>query len=1572
MKHFILNNINSGIGKTLAMLLTVTASFALSTSALAYTVTKGTYYFDNTATQWSDVYLAIGKGNSEWRSSYKMTKVDGTDIYYYVLSSDWTDANGYFFYGGTGWEVNGEAGDYWDWYKNHTASTRTAKQTGESNNNKCYFYQSQGDYDINGAWTPIPTELGRSKVITYVNGNEFVWNCSADGGTKFDGGQIGVITDGKIPLVGEVQSNNNTAKSAIHVYMWYEIDSEGSKTISMPSVNDEDGNWEKHQTAQTDIAVPSQIGNHTIAVSYFSVNNVWDSNDSKNYVANFIVPGFVANDMAMDNTGVGQTSEKEYGFNSYGWINATATIGGTDADAFSFRDGTKERTIEINLDYGSSHIMFSPTESRNYSATLTLKGEANGKKYTETINLTGTADTKSVSVLISKDALVKENYAVDLFGYLQRKGCNGSNLNTIKSYGFYYTKGMESIPTTESTKAEAGTEDKEQGYNFTKGLQLTSGDKGCYSYKAYATTGTNKTTLSAETGHFCIDECPYPLGDTVYVTLDNSIAQSDKCALTFKTFEEAINTVMGFEGYYKSGKLLTNVVFQVVNTGNNYIGTSNASMTGGTATCAKTILLEGFNNVANPDKMLVIRAMNASSKPTVQHLTLRNSKNILLRDLNLEGSSTPCTVSSSSVYDNALDIDNGDGSWGQNDNTANYVDNANISLIHCNITSKGFTCVHISGINGITFEDNNINANLPDEALSDDNTICWGASLKFIHSKNVKLLRNSFRGSHATLAWLQGCQYTLLMNNVFWNENTTHPSGAEYSNVAFVRLVAQRGEVSGKPSEESKNIGIYYNTMYLNEGTQEDRIDFFRLGSKHSTGGTALDVNVGMYDANTIEFKYNNCYSYSMDVPGRTANDDAFLTKGIEVFGSHISTNNFWSKYDAQHTDPTGQSVFAFAASSDESTTFINVEDEVCATESSDPGSLVVKGVNLNKGYKITDDISGQGAEDIYADRLHGSNGDDAIRKSVTDGEWTLGAYQQSFGDRVETIIWNGAIDNDWDNRGNWIKPNGDRVTCVDNLDINLQVIIPAKDSKTYPVPKGGIARYPVIPSNFYDRTIKTESNGTEQVDAGAGYTTSTEKYTSRILLEYGAAIKGVENLVETEKENKVRRYDEVSSSLETGRKEWILVGPMVRPFTNESKNEVRDVVSGDYYIEEHLPHVYINKISADGGSPAWTTPFTSLEVAIPENQAFAIKIPDQYGPLKQPAASYYRFRDPSKVNDGSVSKAFSFNGWFMNEDHLPQFSGLTSGTGVMLCNSYPANISAERISDQGTFQVFDYSKKSWINPVDMGGVIKSQQGFYFCPGTGVTSLNVPADAFTDESTKYKSAISGTPKLILQLDNSNAEGGSYAIVKYDELKTDEFNSTLDADALFNDMPEYIDAPIVYVLRYSKKLSTVVVPSIAESIPLGVRVQQDMTVKFSRYSSENFEKAVLLDNETGKTYNLLAGEVCEVSLKKGVYEGRFFLNLSIEDEDLPTDVDDPVGEGGSSISIFTQEDGAVVISSSSNENLVSAEITNMGGNTQKVTLSNPHYNRIVLDGTQGAYLVKAIGETQSKVAKVIVK
>ena len=73
----------------------------------AYNITNTTVYYDNTETQWSNVYLRIGrprwndnhKANS---SAYCMVKVAGTEcLYKYTVS--WNDMEAFSFANNTGW-----------------------------------------------------------------------------------------------------------------------------------------------------------------------------------------------------------------------------------------------------------------------------------------------------------------------------------------------------------------------------------------------------------------------------------------------------------------------------------------------------------------------------------------------------------------------------------------------------------------------------------------------------------------------------------------------------------------------------------------------------------------------------------------------------------------------------------------------------------------------------------------------------------------------------------------------------------------------------------------------------------------------------------------------------------------------------------------------------------------------------------------------------------------------------------------------------------------------------------------------------------------------------------------------------------------------------------------------------------------------------------------------------------------------------------------------------------------------------------------------------------------------------
>ena len=203
------------------------------------------------------------------------------------------------------------------------------------------------------------------------------------------------------------------------------------------------------------------------------------------------------------------------------------------------------------------------------------------------------------------------------------------------------------------------------------------------------------------------------------------------------------------------------------------------------------------------------------------------------------------------------------------------------------------------------------------------------------------------------------------------------------------------------------------------------------------------------------------------------------------------------------------------------------------------------------------------------------------------------------------------------------------------------------------------------------------------------------------------------------------------------------MVGSVVKPFTDATKTTTREVVSGDFYLNK-LPQVYMHHVdvSTVNSTISWQNTFAQLTESVPVTSCFAIRIPDQYGPLKLPASYYYtrKVPDATKVGDGTVSKTYNFNGRFQNDSIMPTYTGLTQGTSVFLNNSYPANIDPDQIST-GTVQIYDYTGQSFA-PTDPGQYIKPMHGFIFTPGTSATSLNITSDMVVTGDTRYKKLLS--------------------------------------------------------------------------------------------------------------------------------------------------------------------------------------------------------------------------------------
>ena len=1222
---------------------------------------------------------------------------------------------------------------------------------------------------------------------------------------------------------------------------------------------------------------------------------------------------------------------------------------------------------------------------------------------------------KGTSVLLSYEAdeRTADNWVLSAF---LEATCA---VEDITEYGFFLcetTKEGGCKPTAESYtyRVDATTKTPLEKYGSFTGI--ASGlSNAWYGYRAFV-VADGETILSPNTKYFN-NKCKYELtGDTVYVTIDNSLTVNNECELKFKSIKDAWTTLKTLPEVCKAEKvtygwkqdkitLIKPVVMQLVPTGINYVGFEKVGLTGGDMTTVQATFFRNINMSGGAP--LIVRSIDYLTKgarATLQHVAIRRSKNITLNYLNIVGASRDVESA-----DNAIDIDNGVGSGnleglGTDWNCASISAednniNANIVIKNCEIVSYGFTCVHVSAYNGITFENNEFKAMYDfveaDKLWKDeknkitwaDNTANWGASAKFLNSKNISFIRNNFTGQHATSILLQGTQKVLIYDNVFWHDNGVN---TDANTVAIIRLISF-GDCAG--DNPLQNIGIYYNTMFLKNNTvgkgYYHHFDFFRLGGSQQTG------NTGNYKPATIEFDYNNCYSYDTDVYGKNFTDsdnysssttrNYLQTMDEDDWCGSFKYNNFWSVYDEKQKPKPTRSAFALGSgcNSDEGkNNFINVQNLVCKTSPEEPGSLVIKGNELNIGAFIQTDVSGLLTDKMQMiDRLGNARPYDPTALQGK-GSYTLGAYQKSTGEELQQIIWNGSASNDWDNRNNWYKPNGQLVTCVDVLSENLEVVIPSPRSTKYPIPALGIKNYPILPegistSKFEDGTRSEYAGYGEEVSAGKGKTTPTQM-AKTISMEYGAALVGIEELASGR-----NRYDEVNSTLVTPRDKWILVGTVVEKWKDDSKTEVRNLLSIDYYMNNY-PHVYMHQAVKSGNTVAWNNPFADLTIPVPADEVYAINVADEYGYYKLTAATYYTAleNNPNMVDDGSRPKTISFSGRFLNDKSLPNYGTLNAGVNNLICNTYPANIDVEKLLSAvgGTVQIYNYSKESEGSfQTVTSGVILSQHGFVLSP-TKTGEVILPRSVFRNDSTNVRSSMVALPKFRLVVKNIAEPKSSNVLISIDDLKEDVINYSTDAPKLYNSTDKKL--PELYVMRYDKDWSGIAIPTMEEPIPVGVKTfRNNVSVKFSLRDVENMGTIILEDRMQGKSYNLTLGEECVIeALPKGVTEGRFFLNLTAapeEDEhpeeeggdDVTTEVEDEiVSESGISIIGNTQ---GIVVSSSADIELQTIIVNDMSGKSAAYKVSG-QYAEIKLPVAQGVYTVNVIGDTASKTGKVILK
>lgn len=1128
-----------------------------------------------------------------------------------------------------------------------------------------------------------------------------------------------------------------------------------------------------------------------------------------------------------------------------------------------------------------------------------------------------------------------------------------------------------------------------------------------------------------------LENCVRPEGDTIYYTIDNSLTYDDDCALKFRTIGAAMADLKTDVKYYDAGSknLLKHIVFQIVGGNGDYIGETDNNVSGGDVN-TKVNMISDINNGDKPAdgyKVFIMRNADYENpevgKPVVNHVVIRNSRNVQLLYLDIQGYTKNTTS-----YDNAIDIDNGNGNWVQTE-TAGLYSNGQIEVRFCDISSMGFTCVHLSAYDNVLFEDNHITANIDPDYSNPNNQRDWGASIKFIRCSNVKFLRNTFRGQHITNMWLQECDKVLVMNNVFWTENA-QPINTGGNSVAMIRMMSQTGEGTEYRALPVQNIGVYYNTFYISATNVLARADFLKFG------GDAKYQNGRALEYKNVDFNYNNCYSMDADEINRSPDplwqtQDTGNSRNIDV-----RYNNFWTVAEGDILSERGiqssLSIYAIPEGTEEENDVvynINVPEQMCSTANDNPDGLVVRGTGLNLGKTIEGDISGQGAEGLNNDRLYPTVGEDGVRPYQAQEGWTLGAYQQSEARQpLGTIYWFGGSDDitgqAWDLRSNWrcydMQTRALRqVDCLDTFSDTLLVIIPAPNSTRFPVPEGGVKSYPRIPTAFDNSDGGRDENSNkayelkEYVQAGLGMEdyelVMADKpwYFKTIYIEYGGSLLFANYLYN--EETGVRHYDGAAASYLGPRKIWGLTGPVIKPFKEDPikengvwthVDEVRDVLSEDYY-KEFEPNVmmrYADVVQEEDGEVTWSRAFPDLDVEITSDMQFAINIPDAYGVYMLTADEYAQQPGKSQFfGQGEVPVNFDFYGRFAAEGALPKYSNLKAGKWNLLNNYLPANLSAKAILDapgveeikyyvagtNGNMGSFVSVTEQSLASAEEGDLMIYPKNGFLVKGTDLSVLQITGDMVVNSHTQIydlRNMAETYPYMELIANNDKTPYGSQIAVEVNPnvnaYNFDEFST----GKLFQGTPDMTYVPDVYIMMGEGYKETVAVPDAETVIPLGVRVREKMDLSFYVDYIDGINEVWLEDRATAAFYDVANYKGSIRGLEPADYQGRFYLHLSSNSEeedpdeeenpdiDVPTDVEETTATSG--IDIFNTA-GVITVSSTSDITLSAVYVTDMAGRTRSYKASG-NYVRIVTDLVPGVYVVNAVGDKESTERKIVVK
>jgi hypothetical protein len=539
-----------------------------------------------------------------------------------------------------------------------------------------------------------------------------------------------------------------------------------------------------------------------------------------------------------------------------------------------------------------------------------------------------------------------------------------------------------------------------------------------------------------------------------------------------------------------------------------------------------------------------------------------------------------------------------------------------------------------------------------------------------------------------------------------------------------------------------------------------------------------------------------------------------------------------------------------------------------------------------------------------------------------------------------DTIIWTGKIDSDWDKADNWYNYNS-----INPLPETVVAIIPAPvKSKYYSEP---VDNYPVL----------------QTTPAIVKY--SNDLVVNKLIVEYGAS------LFTTPLHGKV---SEVQTDLWIdNRVDWQLVGPNIRPFDGEGVT--RPMRSGDYFLD-YYPHVYMHEVllvNDDGDVLASAgEPFASIYKEISPDKAFAIRVPNQYGPTKNVASYVYR-NDPYRINLGEEPVLIRFNGDFQNAVEY----NVKANEYTIITNTFMAPIDIERFVQQygGTVYVLEvgtgHNVGGSIYASDLNNInrshIRPMASFFFKSDIDQTIIMNEAEICDINKSYRAQRARSLSRPMLEIQTSYNEYGSTGTFWYNEQGENIPNLT----RLFVDT----DAPQVFAYNESESESyeRFVFDNANTKIPLGIRFTKNEKVKFKVTGAEQFEKVFLDDNMTGKIYDLQEEPEFELDLTSGKNKDRFELRFIAFDGGT-VDIENPQDEKDvKHLKIYTENNESIIVISPNDLKIQEVMIIDMSGKILKTISTSSNYVKIDMSSYPAAvYTVKVITAEKTKTEKVKIK